>query len=64
MEQIKDFDSLPAILTIKELSNYLRISPPVANELVSSGKIKSFRISPRIIRIPKEEVINYLKSIE
>lgn len=64
MEQISGFNSLPELLTVKELTRYLRISTPIANDLISSGKIKAFKISSRIVRIPKEEVIKYLNSIE
>ncbi len=37
----------PRLLTVTEVANMLRVSPPRVRELVSSGRLKSVRLSPQ-----------------
>lgn len=53
------FDSLPATLTVKELSKFLRIGINAAYELVKNGTIFSVRVG-RQYRIPRSAVEKYL----
>ncbi len=53
------FDSLPATLTVKELSKFLRIGINAAYELVKDGTIFSVRVG-RQYRIPRSAVEKYL----
>ena len=49
------------ILNIEELCDYLHIGRSVCYQLLSSGKIKAFRIG-KMWRIPKSSVLSYIQT--
>ena len=55
-----------ALVTVSELANRLRVSLATAYELISSGKIVSFRVGPRrgAIRIREADVESYLSNCQ
>ena len=55
------YDDLPLTLSVRELMLILSIGRNTAYELVHSGQIRSVRIGRRI-RIPKAEVLRFLKN--
>lgn len=55
------YDDLPLTLSVRELMPILSIGRNTAYELVHSGQIRSVRIG-RKIRIPKAEVLRFLKN--
>ena len=55
----KMFSKYPDVVSIKELTEMLKISRNTANKLVQSGKVKSIKIGSQY-RIPKNFVITYL----
>ena len=58
---IKDYEDLPAILSVEDLMSFLGIGKNSAYNLVRSGQIKSIRIG-RQIRITRESVIAFVQS--
>ena len=50
------------ILTIDDLGEMLLIGRNSAYKLLSSGKIKAFRIGNRIWKIPKSSVYDYINN--
>ena len=50
------YDDLPEMVTVEEMSAYLRVSRNVAYELVKSGTLRSVRYG-RLIRIPKQALL-------
>jgi len=55
-----DYEQIPLLLSVKQLSSVLGIGRNAAYELVRSGQIKSFRLGDRI-RIPKDALIEFLE---
>lgn len=55
------YDDLPLMLSVRELMLILSIGRNTAYELVHSGQIRNVRIGRRI-RIPKAEVLRFLKN--
>ena len=55
-------NSLPAILTVPELSAVLRIGRASAYELVRCGRIRSLKIG-RQLRVPRQAVLDFLNGI-
>ena len=53
-------NNLSDIITIEELCDILRIGRNAAYQLLTTGKIKCFRIN-RIWKIPKESVSLYIR---
>lgn len=56
-----NFENLPLILTVDEITKVLRVSRNTAYELVRSGKIRSVKVG-RTYRIPKAAVDEYLNA--
>lgn len=54
-------ETIPAVLTVPEVGQFLRIGRNNAYELVRAGKIRSVRIG-RKIRIPREALYEYLST--
>ena len=53
------FENLPDILTVKELSDYLKIHEATIKKFLKSGKLKGFKAS-RDWRITKEAVVQWI----
>lgn len=60
-ERPTSYDDLPLTLSVRELMPILSIGRNTAYELIRSGQIRSVRIG-RKIRIPKAEVLRFLKN--
>lgn len=58
-EKLKE---LPVLLTVKEMASVLRIGRNSAYEMVYQKKIPVLRLGPKKIRIPKYELIEWIKS--
>ena len=53
------YNEIPAVITVEELAEILRIGRNSAYKLVKSGEIDIIRIG-RTIRIPKNALLDYL----
>ena len=53
------YNEIPAVITVEELAEILRIGRNSAYKLVKSGDIDIIRIG-RTIRIPKNALLDYL----
>lgn len=60
-ERPTSYDDLPLTLSVRELMPILSIGRNTAYGLIRSGQIRSVRIG-RKIRIPKAEVLRFLKN--
>ena len=58
---ITDVDQLPAVLTVAEAALLLRMPKNAVYELVRRGKFGT-ALSPRRVRIRKDELLDYLDS--
>ena len=54
------YDRIPAVLSVQELADYLKIGRNQAYALISAGSIRCIRIG-RTIRIPGSSLIDYLE---
>ena len=55
-----NFETLPLLLTVGELSSVLRIGRNAAYQLVKDGDIKSLHVG-RSIRIPRTALIQFIE---
>lgn len=55
-----NFETLPLLLTVSELSAVLRIGRNAAYQLVKDGDIKSLHVG-RSIRIPRTALIQFIE---
>jgi hypothetical protein len=53
------FESYPDIMEIDDLCEALRIGRNAAYDIMSEGKLKSFKIN-RVHKIPKQSLIDYI----
>lgn len=60
-KKLSHFEDLPLTLSVEELMPILGIGRNSAYALVRSGKIRSFHVG-RKLRIPKESVIQFIRS--
>ncbi|KLK92852.1 hypothetical protein AA309_12055 [Microvirga vignae] len=51
-------------LNLTEASKYVGVSVPLMRELIASGEIRAFRLSPKTIRIAREDLDTWLASCE
>ena len=56
----RSFENLPALLTIEEMREVLRIGRNAAYEMVKEGTIPTIRIG-RSIRIPRKALIQFVE---
>ncbi|KZL94001.1 helix-turn-helix domain-containing protein [Clostridium magnum] len=56
----KQMKELPALLTIKEMAQVLRIELNAAYQIIYKKHFKILRIAPK--RVPRCELINWIKS--
>jgi excisionase family DNA binding protein len=56
---VTDVQSLPAILTVEQLQDFLGISRPKAYELVHTKGFPAIRIG-RTIRVPREALMRWI----
>ena len=56
---VTDIQSLPAILTVEQLQDFLGISRPKAYELVHTKGFPTVRIG-RAIRVPREALMRWI----
>lgn len=54
-----NFDDLPLVLTVENVSEILDISTNTAYELLRSGKLRSIKVGKQY-RIPKAAILEYL----
>lgn len=52
-------DKLPEIMTIQELSEFLKISVITIRRAIDSDKLKAFKVG-KVWRIEREEVIEWI----
>ena len=57
---VRDFDELPAVLTVRDLRAALGISRAKAYELVNSRGFPAIRLG-RAVRIPKEALVDWIQ---
>lgn len=57
----EQLNKLPILLTVKEVGSLLRIGRNAAYELIYQKNFPVLIISPRKIRVPKNELINWIK---
>lgn len=58
---VKKIEELPYILKVDELKDYLRIGINQAYKLCKDPNFPSIRITDDIIRIPKQNLLDWLK---
>ncbi len=61
-KNIPAFKELPDLLTVQELSDYLRCSTKVTYAMLKSGKIAYIRVGRHQYRIPKQSLDNFVGS--
>lgn len=61
MKNNMSMDTLPDVLTVAQLQDYLKIGRKAAYDLIHIGAIKHLKIG-RTIRIPKRFVLEYIES--
>lgn len=49
------------IMSVKEVSELLKVSRQTINTLISNGKLPAYKIG-RVYRIKKEDLLEYLKN--
>ncbi len=49
--------------TIKEATKELRVSERFLRQLIRDGRIPSYRLSPRTLRVDLQEVRNYMRLV-
>jgi len=49
--------------TIKEATKELRVSERFLRQLIREGRIPSYRLSPRTLRVDLQEVRNYMRLV-
>jgi excisionase family DNA binding protein len=59
--QIKE--ELPAVLTVKEAAEFLRVNPKLIYELAAAGEIGSAKIR-RTVRIYRDDFLKWLESTD
>jgi excisionase family DNA binding protein len=55
------FENLPNIVTVKELSDYLKIHESTIKRALKSGDLKGFKVT-RDWRIPKEAITQWINA--
>lgn len=58
--QYTDFDSMPMVLSVRDIAETLAIGRNAAYNLVNTGEIRALRIGNHF-RIPREAFIEFLK---
>lgn len=58
----KEMNELPTLLTVKEMAEVLKIGRNAAYELIYEKSFPVLRLGPKKIRIPKYELIQWVKS--
>lgn len=56
------FQEYPDIVTVDDLQKMLRIGRNTAYGLIKDGAIKTVRVSPRKVIIPKKSVIDFVNA--
>jgi excisionase family DNA binding protein len=54
------FSNFPDVLTIDDMKTALGVSNKMAYMLISSGRIKHFRLG-KLIKIPKRSLVDYIE---
>lgn len=57
--KIKQYE---ALFTVKDIAKILKIRAQTVYDLVALGKLKSYRLGPKIIRISRYHLTDYLES--
>lgn len=55
------FTELPDVLSISDMKNALGVSKKTAYILISSGKVKHFRMGS-LIKVPKRYLVDYIEA--
>lgn len=58
----KEMSELPTLLTVKEMAEVLRIGRNAAYEIIYEKSFPVLRLGPKKIRIPKYELIQWVKN--
>lgn len=58
---MSDFESIPAVLTVRELQQLLRVSLNTTYGLIRSGAIRAKTVG-RQLRIPRSEFLRYINN--
>ena len=51
----------PPILTVKEVASILGVCEPLVRQLINEHKLPALKVG-RLVKIPKEQLINYINS--
>jgi len=60
----KELENLPTLLTVKEMAMVLRLRRNAVYELIYNNSFPVLRFGPNKIRIPKFELIKWIKNNE
>lgn len=60
MERINDWDQLPLLLSVKDLSNVMGIGITASYQLAKRGGFPSLKVGNRII-VPRDALIRWLE---
>ena len=55
-------DTLPELMTVRELQDALKVSRSTVHRAIKSGKLKAFKVG-RNVRVEKEEVRKWLQEL-
>lgn len=53
----------PPVLTVRDVAQILGVTQKTVRNLIKSGAITSFKVG-RLIRIPKDKLIDYLENTD
>lgn len=58
----KQMKELPVLLTVKEMAEVLKIELNAAYQIIYKKHFKILRIAPKVIRVPRCELIDWIRS--
>jgi excisionase family DNA binding protein len=51
-------------MTIKDVAEYLGVTTRTARQMVTGGRLKAYRLGPRVIRFRRSEIDAALEAID
>ncbi len=64
MKNYKSVDELPACLTVPEMAAYMRISEPVAYQLIHRADFPAVKVGDRRYIVPKDRLLQWMGHTE
>ena len=64
MKNYTNIDELPACLTVPEMAAYMRISEPIAYQLVHRKDFPAVRVGNRRYIVPKDRLLEWMSRPE